>query len=404
MASFAEGIVQGLQRQQDINLRKAEQRRQQAISMSQLAATEEERQYRREQRAKQEKALGEIQQLQESVFGYEAEEPVPAAMQGGAPVAPGQPAPTQKVKKYHDIYDNSPEGRERQLRYHSGYTRILMNNGLMSPADMKASAEYANYLDKSGVSDAALNLFMTDGRDQRSLNFLAKKLNLVPDSIKITGSLVDNTAKIEATGMGGQSFSRPLGDIFSALGIDAFEKIQKGKREEKVTAATIENLEARTGLARGQTALAGARADALESGSQVIKAKDLPRLYSSMKGPADTQAPIMPQGQEILRNAVDGAREFGATGPQAVDFAMSLVSSLRTDPAFVQAMRNAAREQGVNIRQANLYNMFEQQFLSDKVREFIESDAGQAQMRAKFGKGAASRSAAMDATQDASVE
>jgi len=48
--------------------------------------------------------------------------------------------------------------------------------------------------------------------------------------------------------------------------------------------------------------------------------------------------------------------------------------------------------------------MFEQQFLSDKVREFIESDAGQAQMRAKFGKGAGSRSAAMDATQDASVE
>jgi len=180
MASFAEGLVQGLQRQQEVNLRRAEQRRQQAISMSQLAATEEERQYRREQRQKQEKALGEIQQLQESVFGYEADVPA-QAMPGGAPAAPGQPVPTQKVKKYYDIYDNSPEGRERQLRYHSGYTRILMNNGLMSPADMKASAEYANYLDKSGVSDAALNLFMTDGRDQRSLNFLAKNLNLVPD-------------------------------------------------------------------------------------------------------------------------------------------------------------------------------------------------------------------------------
>jgi len=262
MASFAEGLVQGLQRQQEVNLRKAEQRRQQAISMSQLAATEEERQYKREQRAKQEKALGEAQQLMEREFGYDVEEPVPAAMQGGAPAVPGQPVPTQKVRKYHDIYDNSPEGRERQLRYHSGYTRILMNNGLMSPADMKASAEYANYLDKSGVSDAALNLFMTDGRDQRSLNFLAKKLNLDPASIKITGSLVDNTAKIEAAGVNGQAFSRPLGDIFSALGIDAFEKIQKSKREEKVTAATLENLEARTGLVRGQTTLAGARAAA----------------------------------------------------------------------------------------------------------------------------------------------
>lgn len=398
MASFAEGLVKGLQQQQELNLRRSEQKRQQAISMSQLASAEEERQYRREQRDKQEKAVGEIRQLMDNVFGYDE----PAQAVPGQ--APGQAAPAQTVRKQYDIYDSSPEGRERQLRYHSGYTRILMNNGLMSPADMKASAEYAGYLDKSGVSDAALNLFLTDGRDAKSLSFLAKKLNLDPNSIKITGSLVDNSAKIEAVGANGQAFSRPLGDIFSALGINAFENIQESKRKEQVTAATLENLEARTGLVRGQTRLAGSRAAALDAGAQEVKLKDLPRLYSSMKGPTDTNAPIMPQGQEILRTAIDGARDAGATGKQATDFAISLVSKMRTDPAHIQDMRDAAKAQDIDLERPSLYNMFEQQFLSEKVREFVNSDAGQAQLRSQFGRGAAERASALDATQDPSAE
>jgi hypothetical protein len=398
MASFAEGLVKGLQQQQELNLRRSEQKRQQAISMSQLASAEEERQYRREQRDKQEKAVGEIRQLMDNVFGYDE----PAQAVPGQ--APGQAAPAQTVRKQYDIYDSSPEGRERQLRYHSGYTRILMNNGLMSPADMKASAEYAGYLDKSGVSDAALNLFLTDGRDAKSLGFLAKKLNLDPNSVKITGSLVDNSAKIEAVGANGQAFSRPLGDIFSALGINAFENIQENKRKEQVTAATLENLEARTGLVRGQTRLAGSRAAALDAGAQEVKLKDLPRLYSSMKGPTDTNAPIMPQGQEILRTAIDGARDAGATGKQATDFAISLVSKMRTDPAHIQDMRDAAKAQDIDLERPSLYNMFEQQFLSEKVREFVNSDAGQAQLRSQFGRGAAERASALDATQDPSAE
>jgi len=398
MASFAEGLVKGLQQQQELNLRRSEQKRQQAISMSQLASAEEERQYRREQRDKQEKAAGEIRQLMDGVFGYD--EPTQAVPSP----APGQAAPAQTVRKQYDIYDSSPEGRERQLRYHSGYTRILMNNGLMSPADMKASAEYAGYLDKSGVSDAALNLFLTDGRDAKSLSFLAKKLNLDPNSVKITGSLVDNSAKIEAVGANGQAFSRPLGDIFSALGINAFENIQENKRKEQVTAATLENLEARTGLVRGQTRLAGSRAAALDAGAQEVKLKDLPRLYSSMKGPTDTNAPIMPQGQEILRTAIDGARDAGATGKQATDFAISLVSKMRTDPAHIQDMRDAAKAQDIDLERPSLYNMFEQQFLSEKVREFVNSDAGQAQLRSQFGRGAAERASALDATQDPSAE
>lgn len=400
MASFAEGLVKGLQQQQELNLRRSEQKRQQAISMSQLASAEEERQYRREQRDKQEKAVGEIRQLMDGVFGYD--ETLPAQAVPGQ--APGQAAPAQTVRKQYDIYDSSPEGRERQLRYHSGYTRILMNNGLMSPADMKASAEYAGYLDKSGVSDAALNLFLTDGRDAKSLGFLAKKLNLDPNSVKITGSLVDNSAKIEAVGANGQAFSRPLGDIFSALGINAFENIQESKRKEQVTAATLENLEARTGLVRGQTRLAGSRAAALDAGAQEVKLKDLPRLYSSMKGPTDTNAPIMPQGQEILRTAIDGARDAGATGKQATDFAISLVSKMRTDPAHIQDMRDAAKAQDIDLERPSLYNMFEQQFLSEKVREFVNSDAGQAQLRSQFGRGAAERASALDATQDPSAE
>lgn len=401
MASFAEGLVQGLQRQQELNLRKAEQRRQQAISMSQLAASEEEREYKREQRAKQEKALGEIQQLQESVFGYEADVPA-QAMPGGAPAAPGQPAPTQKVKKYHDIYDNSPEGRERQLRYHSGYTRILMNNGLMSPADMKASAEYATYLDKSGLSDAALNLFMTDGRDQRSLNFLAKKLNLDPNSVKITGSLVDNTAKIDAKSLGGESFSRPLGDFFSALGINAFREIQEAKQREKVSDATIQNLGVRNEVARSQAELNRSRAAALES--QPIKTRDIPSLNSSVIDPSTKKAVVMPFGKEIIRNAADIAMDYGASGPQAVQFAYGLASRYLTMPNWAADVKAEAKKRKIEeYDTAGMANV-EQDILRSKIKNFLESEVGAQTMQQQFSGGSLKRRSAMDASTDSQTE
>lgn len=392
MASFAEGIVKGLQQQQELNLRKAEQRRQQAISMSQLAATEEERQYKREQRARQEKALGEIQKHMEDTFGYDSEEPVPAAMQGGAPAAPGQPAQMQRVRKYHDIYDNSPEGRERQLRYHSGYTRILMNNGLMSPADMKASAEYATYLDKSGVSDAALNLFMTDGRDQRSLNFLAKKLNLDPNSIKITGSLVDNTAKIEAAGVNGQTFSRPLGDLFSALGINAFKEIQEARQRERLVSAQIKGEESKSDYYRASAA--DKRASAVARGTpKPLKPNELPKIFFSQSsgsgGPTE-----MPLGRPMvaqLSSAAMSADGVKLTPAQAAEFAAETINGTRNLPSYKQDLYKFAKDRGIvygipvkdketdketgQIRITNVdrYNEAEQAFLNELMNKTVSA-------------------------------
>jgi len=398
MASFAEGLVKGLQQQQELNLRRSEQKRQQAISMSQLASAEEERQYRREQRDKQEKAVGEIRQLMDGVFGYD--ETLPAQAVPGQ--APGQAAPAQTVRKQYDIYDSSPEGRERQLRYHSGYTRILMNNGLMSPADMKASAEYAGYLDKSGVSDAALNLFLTDGRDAKSLGFLAKKLNLDPNSVKITGSLVDNSAKIEAVGANGQAFSRPLGDIFSALGINAFENIQKAKREEKVTTATLENLGARTKVAKSQVGLNEARAEAL--GNQPIKTRDIPNLNSSVIDPSTGKAIVMPFGKEIVRNAADIAMDYGANGSQAVQYALGLASRYLTMKDWSGLVKAEAKRRNIRETDRVGYAGVEQDLLKGKIKEFLESEAGIQIMQNQFSSDSLKRRSAMDASADSPTE
>ena len=401
MASFAEGLVKGLQQQQELNLRRSEQKRQQAISMSQLASAEEERQYRREQRDKQEKAVGEIRQLMDNVFGYDETLPAQAV--------PGQAAPAQTVRKQYDIYDSSPEGRERQLRYHSGYTRILMNNGLMSPADMKASAEYAGYLDKSGVSDAALNLFLTDGRDAKSLSFLAKKLNLDPNSVKITGSLVDNSAKIEAVGANGQAFSRPLGDIFSALGINAFENIQKtkreeqkDKREERVTAATLENLGARTKVATSQVGLNEARAAAL--GDQPIKTRDIPALNSSTIDPATGKALVMPLGKEIVRNTAAMATEYGASGPQAVQFALGLISKYRSSPNWDSLVKAAAKERDVSPANRAAYASVEQDLLARTLTGYLSSPAGIQRMQNDFAARSSAARSAMDVSADSPTE
>ena len=398
MASFAEGLVKGLQQQQELNLRRSEQKRQQAISMSQLASAEEERQYRREQRDKQEKAAGEIRQLMDGVFGYD--ETLPAQAVPGQ--APGQAAPAQTVRKQYDIYDSSPEGRERQLRYHSGYTRILMNNGLMSPADMKASAEYAGYLDKSGVSDAALNLFLTDGRDAKSLGFLAKKLNLDPNSVKITGSLVDNSAKIEAVGANGQAFSRPLGDIFSALGINAFENIQKTKREERVTTATLENLGARTKVAKSQVGLNEARAAAL--GNQPIKTRDIPDLNSSTIDPATGKALVMPLGKEIVRNTAAMATEYGASGPQSVQFALGLISKYRSSPNWESLVKAAAKERDVSPANRAAYASVEQDLLARTLTGYLSSPAGIQRMQNDFAAISSATRSAMDVSADSPTE
>jgi hypothetical protein len=390
MASFAEGLVRGLQQQQETNLRRSEQRRQQAITMADLAAKEEERDYVRQQRQKQEKAMTEIQQLQDSVFGYD--EDVPAqAMPGQAPGA----APTQKVRKYYDIYDSTPEGRERQLRYHSGYTRILMNNGMLKPEDIKASNEYANYLNKSGLADAGLNLYLTDGKDQNSLKFLAKKLNLNPDTVKVTGSLVDGSAKIEAVTLDGQTMTRPLDQMFSALGIDAFDKIKARQLEERKTEAAIKESGARTTAAVASAALSGARTEAVKQGKPIV-AKEFPDLAFSTPPMPGKNPGKMPFGKAIQADIASSAMEYGANRNEAVAFAIGKVKQIQLHPQYGASLEAAAKKAGVRVLNAAEMNSFEQTFLQDRVNAYLNSEQGIADMRESFANSAATRTSALN--------
>lgn len=390
MASFAEGLVRGLQQQQETNLRRSEQRRQQAITMADLAAKEEERDYVRQQRQKQEKALTEIQQLQDSVFGYDEDVPV-QAMPGQAPSA----APTQKVRKYYDIYDSTPEGRERQLRYHSGYTRILMNNGMLKPEDIKASNEYANYLNKSGLADAGLNLYLTDGKDQNSLKFLAKKLNLNPDTVKVTGSLVDGSAKIEAVTLDGQTMTRPLDQMFSALGIDAFDKIKARQLEEKKTEAAITESGARTQAAIASAGLSGARTEAVKQGKPIV-AKEFPDLSFSTPAMPGKNPGKMPFGKAIQADIASSAMEYGANRNEAVAFAVGKVKQIQLHPQYKASLEAAAKKAGVRVLNAAAMNNFEQTFLQDMVNTYLNSEQGVADMRESFASSAATRSSALN--------
>lgn len=389
MASFAEGLVRGLQQQQEVNLRRSEQRRQQAITMSELAAKEEERDYVRQQRQKQEKALTEIQQLQDNVFGYDEDVPV-QAMPGQAPGA----APTQKVRKYHDIYESTPEGRERQLRYHSGYTRILMNNGMLKPEDIKASNEYANYLNKSGLADAALNLYLTDGKDSNSLKFLAKKLNLNPETVKITGSLVDGSSKIEATTLDGQAMSRPLSQMFSALGVDAFDKIEASKLERRKTEAQITESGARTEAARASAALSGVRGKVLEAGKP-ITTKEFPDIAYTTPAMPGKNPGKMAFGRAIQSDIATTAMEYGANRNEAVSFAIGKVKQIQLHPQYKASLLAAAKNAGVRTLNAADMNNFEQSFLQEKVNAYLNSENGIADMRESFAGSNANRTSAM---------
>jgi hypothetical protein len=398
MASFAEGLVRGLQQQQETNLRRSEQRRQQAITMADLAAKEEERDYVRQQRQKQEKAMTEIQQLQDSVFGYD--EDVPAqAMPGQAPGA----APTQKVRKYYDIYDSTPEGRERQLRYHSGYTRILMNNGMLKPEDIKASNEYANYLNKSGLADAGLNLYLTDGKDQNSLKFLAKKLNLNPDTVKVTGSLVDGSAKIEAVTLDGQTMTRPLDQMFSALGIDAFDKIKARQLEERKTEAAITESGARTEAARASAALSGVRGRVLESGG-APKLKEFGDVLYTTAPPGKSPGK-MAYGKELQLMVANTAMEYGANKNDAVAFAAQKVKAFQLLPGYKDNLLKAAKafndnpdnENKIRLLNASDMNNFEQAYLKNLVEIYLEG-VGVQEMQDRFSGSSSARRSAINSS------
>jgi hypothetical protein len=182
MASFAEGLAKGLMQGQELDLRRSSDRRAEAISLAQLANSAEEMEFKRQQRHKDENIQKGISELTTAIYNPEVEEQVP--VRTGAITDPNAPPQmtTQKVRKTFNMGERSEDGRARDLQYMMGYTKILIDNGKITPEQIKQSMEFTRYLENDGLKDS-LAALMLNPNDTQAAGVLAKRFNLNPESV-----------------------------------------------------------------------------------------------------------------------------------------------------------------------------------------------------------------------------
>lgn len=234
MASFAEGLAKGLMQGQELDLRRSSDRRAEAISLAQLANSAEELEFKRQQRKRDEDFRQGMSNLYTSIYNPEVEEQVP--VKSGAIADPNAPAQmtTQKVRKAFGMGERSEEGRARDLQYMMGYTKLLIDNGKITPDQMKQSMEFTRYLEGEGLKDS-LAALMLNPSDTKAAGTLAKRFNLNPESVNFEvvtkgadgKELVIPKFVLNAKNAAGTPVQYDVSNALQAIGVSTLADIQK---------------------------------------------------------------------------------------------------------------------------------------------------------------------------------
>lgn len=234
MASFAEGLAKGLMQGQELDLRRSADRRAEAISLAQLANSAEEMEFKRQQRKRDEDFRQGMSNLYTSIYNPEVEEQVP--VKSGAIADPNAPTQmsTQKVRKAFNMGERSEEGRARDLQYMMGYTKLLIDNGKITPDQMKQSMEFTRYLESEGLKDS-LAALMLNPNDTKAAGTLAKRFNLNPESVNFEvvtkgadgKELVIPKFVLNAKNAAGTPVQYDVSNALQAIGVSTLADIQK---------------------------------------------------------------------------------------------------------------------------------------------------------------------------------
>ena len=234
MASFAEGLAKGLMQGQELDLLRSSDRRAEAISLAQLANSAEEMEVKRQQRKRDDDFRQGMSNLYTSIYNPEVEEQVP--VKSGAIADPNAPAQmsTQKVRKTFGMGERSEDGRARDLQYMMGYTKLLIDNGKITPDQMKQSMEFTRYLEGEGLKDS-LAALMLNPNDTQAAGTLAKRFNLNPESVNfevvtkgVDGKeLVIPKFVLNAKNAAGTPVQYDVSNALQAIGVSTLADIQK---------------------------------------------------------------------------------------------------------------------------------------------------------------------------------
>ena len=278
MASFAEGLAKGLMQGQELDLRRSADRRSEAISLAQLANSAEEMEFKRQQRKKDEDFRQGMSNLYTSIYNPEVEEPV--QVKTGAITDPNTPAQTttQKVRKNFGMGERSEEGRARDLQYMMGYTKLLIDNGKITPEQMKQSMEFTRYLESEGLKDSLAALMLNPG-DTKAAATLAKRFNLSPESVNF---------EVVTKGADGKELTIPKFVLNAKNAAGTPVQYDVSNALQAIGVSTLADIQKNTGaIAKTESEVAENKAQALKFGAeanQEIPAKA--RYYNAL---ADSQ-------------------------------------------------------------------------------------------------------------------
>ena len=246
MASFLEGVAQGLMRQQEYNRQAASDRRADAIALAGLANSAEELEIKRQARADKEGFNERVRNAFEARYGYDEEVAVP--VQGGAipPTdANGNPVTqTEKRRSYYAMGDNTSEGIARDLAYTSDILRAAMETNQITPEMMKQNQERVQYLQKRGI-DVVTRRLLANPNDQEALTSIEKMFGADPGSVQVT--VGENGQRMVTGTSNGQPLpSQNLMDLASAFELDSIAKQEAANRTRRKDDAAIAKDEALT--------------------------------------------------------------------------------------------------------------------------------------------------------------
>lgn len=299
--SFAQGLAEGLMNRELLDLRRGADRRAEAISLAQLASQAEDLEYRRQQRKKDEDFRVGMSNLYGNIYNPEVEEKV--EVKTGAMTDPSAPKQftTQKVRKNFNMGERSEEGRARDLQYMMGYTKLLIDNGKITPDQMKQSMEFTRYLESEGLKDSLASL-MLNPNDTKAAGVLAKRFNLSPESVNFevvtkdanNQQLVVPRYVLNAKNANGMPVQYDVSNALQAIGVSTLTDIQKN-------AGDIASKE--SGVLRDRAAISASNAQVSESGARTSK------LNEEIKNmPAESAATINEKNATAaLRRAQAGA-------------------------------------------------------------------------------------------------
>lgn len=223
MASFLEGVADGLVQGFQMEQQSRANNRAEALNLAKLGLANEELQIKRDDRQKKLDFEAAMSDSMEEIYGYDEQVPVPGAM----PNPDGQPQMTTQ-RAYYMMGEDTPEGRARDLKFEAAKMRNAYNTGQITSEMIDKSRTYVDHLNKKGLTGTFLKL-LTDPEDPAALKELSSRFGISPQSVSVQTVDTDDLGRkilpqkwLVGKSDSGQEFRIPMTQIAGVMEVASF--------------------------------------------------------------------------------------------------------------------------------------------------------------------------------------